>query len=63
MKQRPIDLSEGILIDLGSGTAFATTGCTGELLFGGFDLADLKAELSGDIQESKNRKKKESKNG
>tara|TARA_R100000479_G_scaffold139066_1_gene75233 strand:+ start:277 stop:468 length:192 start_codon:yes stop_codon:yes gene_type:complete len=63
MKQRPIDLSEGIPIDLGGGTTFATTGCTGELLFGGFDLADLGAELSGDIQESKNRKKKEKKNG
>ena len=59
MKKRLIDLSEGMNIDLGGSTAFATTGCTGELLIGGFDLADMAADASVETRKTKKRKKDE----
>lgn len=44
MEKGLIDLREGVTIDFELGSTFARTGCTGELLVDGFDLADLAPE-------------------
>ncbi len=60
MEKGLVDLSEGVAIGVATGTAFATTGCTGKPLFGEFDLADLgsdPAEAASDLYNFKKRKK------
>jgi hypothetical protein len=44
MEKGLIDLREGVTIDFELGSTFARTGCTGELLVDGFDLADMAPE-------------------
>ena len=44
MEKGLVDLAEGVTIDFEIGSTFARTGCTGELLVDGFDLADMGPE-------------------
>jgi phosphoenolpyruvate-protein kinase (PTS system EI component) len=59
MEKGLIDLREGVTIDFELGSTFARTGCTGELLVDGFDLADMGPEPSDnpkDVHEERRKK-------
>lgn len=60
MEKGLIDLREGVTIDFELGSTFARTGCTGELLVDGFDLADMAPEPADKPKDVHEERQKES---